>query len=123
MQAKVVPTIVIDTVPQQQPEDHKKVLKETTKGNIMTGTTNAIERKIDEKMYIIPPNKKKRALSENNSSNSSSDNSNNDSKSNNNNNANENNNNFAADNIEKTLSSQPEMGQDFDPYGETLITY
>lgn len=118
MQAKVVPTIVIDTVPQQQMEDHKKVLKETTKGNIMTGTTGTNARKIEEKIFIIPPNMK-RARSENN--NNSNNNSSSNDKSNNNN-TNENNNNSAVDNIENTLS-QPEMGQDFDPYGETLITY
>lgn len=116
MQAKIVPTIVIDMVPQQQQqqhqqEDHKKVLKETTKGNIMTGTMSANERKIEEKMYIIPPSKRIRNKNNNNSSNDK----------NNTNNANENNN-SAVDNIENTLS-QPEMGQDFDPYGESLITY
>lgn len=100
----ILPTIIIDTVQQQQ-EDNKSILKETTKGNIITGTS---VKKIEEGKYILPLSKRGK--------NKSND-------KNNTNNANENNNISAVHNdIEHTLS-QPEMGQDFDPYGESLITY
>lgn len=96
--------------------NNKNVLKETRKGNVMTATTNVLknnntnhnEENTNVK-YVMPPSKRVRSTFSNNEKNNST--------------------------VETTVSvvvetenvenvlTQPEMGQDFDPYGETLITY